>query len=59
VKRKGPATTGAILALGLIGTLFTLSLSGELSGLWGLAALAALPLAGLILAAWATEARRF
>jgi hypothetical protein len=56
--RKGPSMTAAVLALGVSGTLFTLSVSGDIPGVWGLAALAALPLSGLFLATWATEARR-
>lgn len=58
MSRKEPGLTAALLALGVSGTLFTLSISGDISGLWGLAALASLPLSALLLATWATEARR-
>lgn len=37
--------------LGLAGTVFTLALTGDIPGVWGLAALASLPLGGIVLAA--------
>ena len=45
---------GAVGLLGLAGALFTLSLTGDVPGLLGLAALAVLPLCGVGLAAGAT-----
>jgi hypothetical protein len=56
--RKEPPIALAVLTLGAVGTLFTLSITGDVPGLWGLAAIATLPLSGLLLATWATEARR-
>ena len=43
-----------VAALGLAGAVFTLSLTGDVPGLLGLAALAAMPLCGVGLAAAAT-----
>ena len=41
---------GAVGGIGAAGALFTLSLTGDVPGLLGLAAIAALPLCGLALA---------
>lgn len=44
-------TSLGVVALGAAGTLFTLSLTGDIPGLWGLLSLAALPAICLALAA--------
>ena len=47
-------TAGAVGVLGLAGAIFTLSLTGDVPGLLGLAAIAAVPLCGLGLSLGAT-----
>ena len=47
-------TAGAVGGLGLAGLVFSLSLTGDVPGLLGLAALAAIPLCGIGLSLGAT-----
>ena len=54
MRRERWLTAGAVGMLGLAGTLFALSLTGDVPGLMGLAALAAVPVCGVGLSLGAT-----